>query len=82
MCSFYLPQLFPSLRQMEDMNHINFPSLAGNWFMFYFEQWKYCFQRFMITSDSQNFTCLAGRLGKIILYSGIEMYVKVLEKTA
>jgi hypothetical protein len=26
------------------------PSLAGSWFIFYLEQWKCCFQRFMFTS--------------------------------
>jgi len=60
---FYLPQLFPALRQMEDMNQINFHSLVGNWFIFYFEQWIYCYQRFMITFHSPNFRCLTGRRG-------------------
>jgi hypothetical protein len=36
---------------------------------------------FSKTSHSQNFTCLAGRLGKITLYSGIEKCVKVLKET-
>jgi len=70
-CSIYFPQLFPILRQMEDMNHMNFPSLAGNWFIFYFKRWKCCYQRFIITSRGPNFTRLAGRLGQITLYSGI-----------
>jgi hypothetical protein len=58
------------------------PLFSRNWFIFYFEQRKYCFQRFMITSHIQNFRCLAGRLGKITFYSGIEMCVKILEETA
>jgi hypothetical protein len=28
-CCFYFSQFFPTLRQIEDMNHINFRSLAG-----------------------------------------------------